>query len=190
MIPQSEFGDLVGIVVDMRREIAQLKRELANMVKVGTVSDVDAKKGYRLDFGQDENGQPKKSAWLPHPESGGAAKSWIPLSVGQTAAMVTPPGDTRQGFLVRGGFSDQNPQPSENTNENVFTFGQVKIEIRDAEVIVSLGGTSLTMTPSKAVIKAESIFGIGKTAMGVDGEEFPLRVVTVAGPAKQLFSKV
>lgn len=138
MIPQSEFGDLVGIVVDMRREIAQLKRELANMVKVGTVSDVDAKKGYRLDFGQDENGQPKKSAWLPHPESGGAAKSWIPLSVGQTAAMVTPPGDTRQGFLVRGGFSDKNPQPSENTDENVFTFGPWRISL-DAGVLSVTG---------------------------------------------------
>ena len=80
MFNADEFGDLVKIVVDLSREIAQLKRELAGMVKVGTIAETDAQKGYGLDFGKDDGGQSKLSPWLPHPEAGGKAKSWFPLS--------------------------------------------------------------------------------------------------------------
>ena len=39
-------------------------------------------------------------------------------SDGQVVAMMTPPGDTRQGFLLRDGFTHQYKPPSQNLQEN------------------------------------------------------------------------
>jgi len=158
MFSAEEFSDLVAVVVDLKREVAQLKREIAGMVKVGTVEETDAQKGYRLNFGADENGQAKLSPWLPHPEAGGKAKSWFPLSKGQVVAMMTPPGDPRQGFLLRDGFTDSYAQPSQKLDENVFEYGDVRFEIREGLVHLKVGATEITVTADKIAIKGSTDF--------------------------------
>ena len=157
MFNADEFGELVRTAVDLSREVGELKRQLAGMVKVGTVAETDAKKGYRLDFGKDDNGQPKLSPWLPHPESGGKAKSWFPMSKGQVVAMMTPPGDNRQGILLRGGFTDQYKQPSQNMQENVFEYGNVRIEVKDGRVRIKAAAAEITMDGGVITFKASSI---------------------------------
>ena len=157
MFSAEEFADLVAIVVDLTREVAQLKRELAGMVKVGTVAETDAKKGYRLDFGKDDNGQSKLSPWLPHPESGGKAKSWFPMSKGQVVAMMTPPGDPRQGFMLRDGFTDQYKQPSQNLQENVFEYGNVRVVMKDDHASITAGSASITIANGEITLKASKI---------------------------------
>lgn len=158
MFSAEEFLDLVAIVVDLKREVAQLKREIAGMVKVGSVEEADAQKGYRLNFGADENGRAKLSPWLPHPEAGGKAKSWFPLSKGQVVAMMTPPGDPRQGFLLRDGFTDRYAQPSQNLDENVFEYGDVRVEIREGRVHMKVGSAEITITDGKLEVKAKTDF--------------------------------
>ncbi|MDP2358643.1 MAG: baseplate assembly protein [Beijerinckiaceae bacterium] len=157
MFNADEFGELIKVTVDLSREVAQLKRELAGMVKVGRVAETDAQKGYRLDFGNDDNGQPKLSPWLPHPEAGGKAKSWFPLSPGQVVAMMTPPGDPRQGFLLRDGFTDQYKQPSENLQENVFEFGNARVVIKDDHASITVGSASITIANGVITLKASQI---------------------------------
>lgn len=130
----SDIDDLTGLLIDARREIAELRRTIANTVRVGTVAETDAAKGYRLDFGIDDRGQPKLSPWLPHPEQGAASRSWVPLAVGQVVTMLCPSGDPRQGVLLRAGFCDRFEAPSQALDEVVFDYGDSRIEVRKDDI--------------------------------------------------------
>lgn len=126
--------DTIGMKID----IEMLKNAFGKSLKVGPVAAVDAQKGYRIKFGEDENGQPFLSPWYPHPESGGNSSTWMPLSVGQIVGMVNPNGDPRQGLLIRGGFSDSNKPPSTDLLANIFKAFGVAITIKDG--VVSIDG--------------------------------------------------
>lgn len=139
---------LVDLTLSHSREIAQLKQIIANIGKVGTVCDTDPVKGYRLSYGDDGKGGEYKSPWKPHPESGGATGTWFPLSKGQVVCEVNPTGDPRQGFLLRGGFSGQNPAPSQNLDENVYTFGDARITVRKNEMEITRGGQTVVLRQS------------------------------------------
>ncbi|KAB1069257.1 phage baseplate assembly protein V [Methylobacterium planeticum] len=119
----SDFDDLLREVIRLGQRLAEVEHKNANMLRVGTVEQVDGKKGYQVKFAE-EDGKAVPSPWFPHPEEGGTAKSWKPMPKGQIVFAICPDGDPRQGFLVpKGGFSDQNKAPSENLEEHVETYG-------------------------------------------------------------------
>lgn len=139
---------MIGEIIAQRADIERLKSTLGGMVKVGPVAIVDPKKGFRIKLGESGEGQPYLSPWYPHPESGGATKTWAPLSEGQIVGMINPGGDPRQGVLLRGGFSDDNPQPSESLDENKFLFGGVEITIAaDGSVVINAPGKVVVNSP-------------------------------------------
>lgn len=126
------YRDLVGMKID----IEMLKTAFGKSLKVGPVADIDEKRGYRIKFGEDENGQPFLSPWYPHPESGGSSSTWMPLSKGQIVGMINPNGDPRQGLLFRGGFSDENAPPSNDLLANVFRAFGVSVTVKDGKVTI------------------------------------------------------
>lgn len=141
---------VVKKIEDMILEIADLKQRVANLVTIGTIVDRDAEKGYRLDLGPDAAGKPRKSPWLPHPESGGTAATWMPLSGGQIMAMIAPSGDPRQAFLVRAGFGGSNAAPSQDLGEVVLVEqGDVRVSVASGRFTVKVGGSTLELTPAK-----------------------------------------
>lgn len=118
----SDFDDLLRLVLKQNHRIAELEYKLANFAQLGPVEETDAKKGYRLNLGKDNQGKTVLSPWYPHPEAGGKKhKTWKPLTKGEIMMAINPSGDPRQGFLIRAGFSDQKgfKQPSENLDEVV-----------------------------------------------------------------------
>ncbi len=136
----SDFDDLLRVVVRMSHQLEEMKHTATNMLREGVVEKVDGKRGYQVSFGKDEDGKPIPSAWFPHHEQGGAFKTWRPSSKGQIVYVVAPGGDQRRAFVVpRGGFSDDNPQPSDKLEENVDTFGQYRREIREKDTVDKVG---------------------------------------------------
>ncbi|MFN4098152.1 MAG: hypothetical protein ACK4GT_00110 [Pararhodobacter sp.] len=133
-------------IVGMKADIEMLKTAFGNAMKVGPVEELDARKGYRIKLGDGPDG-PYLSPWYPHPESGGATKTWAPLSKGQVVGMINPTGDPRQGILVRGGFSGENGPPSEDIEANIFTFGGVSLTVKGGKLTiegdVQINGASL-----------------------------------------------
>lgn len=123
-------------VIGMKIDIEMLKNAFGKSLKVGPVAAIDAEKGYRIKFGEDESGQPFLSPWYPHPESGGNSSTWMPLSLGQIVGMINPNGDPRQGLLIRGGFSDRNQPPSTDLFANIFKAFGVAITIKDGVVTI------------------------------------------------------
>jgi hypothetical protein len=134
--------------VSLRADVEQLKSMFGRGIKVGPVAVVDPERGFRIKLGEGEGGEPYLSPWYPHPESGGATKTWAPLSKGQIVGMINPGGDPRQGILLRGGFSDANPPPSQSLGENVFAFGGVTITVAEGgAVTIDAPGTVVVNSP-------------------------------------------
>jgi hypothetical protein len=174
MPTRREFESLLDMLMETRRELAAVKRELSLAVKVGVVSDVDAEKGYRLEFGT-LDGKKKKTAWLPHPEHGGDALSWVPLSVGQIVTQIGPPGDPRQSVLLRSGFTDQYKQPSKKLDENVFEYGKSKVTVRKERVLIQCDESYVNLIPGEALL-----------GVGMEGEDCKFTRVRVTESSIEL----
>jgi phage baseplate assembly protein gpV len=123
-------------LISQRLDIERLKSAFGNMLKIGPVAAVDAKKGYRIDLGVGSDGAPFLSPWMPHPENGGQSSTWMPLSVGQIVGILSPNGDLTQGLLLRGGFSDENAQPSEDLTANLLQAFGVEISMKDGQLVI------------------------------------------------------
>lgn len=129
--------------VALKAELERMRSSMANMVRVGPVHAVDAKRGYRLKLGQDADGQPFLSPWLPHPETG---KTSVPLKVGQIVGVVSANGDLRQGAMFRGGYSDANASPNDDMAANVFEDAGVRVEVKAGQLIVTIDDAVLTLS--------------------------------------------
>ena len=125
---------MISEIIAQRADIEQLKTLFGRALRVGPVAVVDPERGFRIKLGDGPDG-PFLSPYYPHPESGGATSTWAPLSEGQIVGVINPGGDPRQGVLLRGGFSDQNPPPSQSLDENILEFGGVRITIDKAGAV-------------------------------------------------------
>lgn len=138
---------------DMNARIASLEKRLAGMMRHGPVKEVNAKEGWvRLDLGQGTDG-PLLSPKIPYAQMAGALKAHVPPSEGQQMTYFAPGGDPRQAIALPMTWSDKNKSPSEKGDENVFTFGAFKAEIRGNELVVEVprillkcGGTTFELT--------------------------------------------
>ena len=154
------FPLAINALVALRADVEILKAAAGHMLTVGTVAELDAEKGYRIETGQGTEG-PMLSPWLPHPESGGQTDSWLPLSQGQTVGILAPAGDLRQGVLLRGGFTGPNPPPSQDLQENVLDGLGVRLSVKDGV---------LTVEADRVVVKADSVLAeADKVELGGEG---------------------
>lgn len=139
---------MINQMLLLRADIEALRTAFGTALRVGPVEVVDAQKGFRVKWGEGTDGKPFLSPWLPHPESGGETSTWAPLSKGQIVGVINPNGDPRQGMLLRGGFSDQNPPPSESLDENVLRFGGVTITLgKGGSVVIDAAGPVTVNAP-------------------------------------------
>jgi phage baseplate assembly protein gpV len=129
---------MIEFISEARIDHEILKAKFGDMVKVGPVAEVDPQKGYRINLGDGDDG-PLLSPWMPHPESAGVTKSWMPLSVGQIVGVLSPNGDLAQGVLVRGGFGGGNGQPSSGLSENVLEAFGIRLEMKDGILTIKAG---------------------------------------------------
>lgn len=141
---------MISHFLNLKADVEALKSAFGSALRVGAVEQVDAQKGFRISWGKDGDGNAFLSPWYPHPESGGATSTWAPLSKGQVVGVINPDGDPRQGILLRGGFSDQNPPPSQSLGENRFSFGGVTITIAE-------GGVVVIDAPGKVVVNSPNV---------------------------------
>lgn len=145
---------LVGIVTDLQ----MLKTAFGKAMKMGPVEQIDPVKGYRLKLGEGPDG-PFLSPWYPHPETG---KSSIPLKKGQVVGVVNPTGDPRQGFLIRGGYSEANPSPNDNMDANVFEDAGVRISVSGGALRVTAGGVTVVISGDGLIVSGGMVQHDGK----------------------------
>ncbi len=138
---------MISDFIAMRLDVEMLKTAFGNSLKVGPVEVIDAQKGYRLRLGGSD-AEPYLSPWYPHPETG---KTSIPLKKGQIVGVVNPTGDPRQGFVIRGGYSDGNPSPNDDVEANVFQDAGVRLSIKGGKLRIEAEGGVEIVAPDFAV---------------------------------------
>ncbi|MGF9694704.1 baseplate assembly protein [Rhizobium sp. 0TCS1.26] len=149
---------MIGDIVAMRLDVEMLKTAFGNSLKMGPVELVDATKGYRLRLGGTDE-DPHLSPWYPHPETG---KTSIPLKKGQVVGVVNPSGDPRQGFMIRGGYSDGNPSPNDNAEANVFRDAGVKVSVAGGALVIEAAGVTVTIGPDGMSVNGGRVEHDGK----------------------------
>ncbi|MCB1498596.1 MAG: phage baseplate assembly protein V [Bauldia sp.] len=134
-------------IVELAARIAELERRFSGMMRHGTVEEVDpGKHRIRLKFGTDVEGKPFLSPWIPYAQMAGALRVHIPPSVGQQFTLMAPAGDWQQAVALPFTWSNQNPSPSNAGDENVLTFGDVRVTLNDGRLEIRAAGVTLELT--------------------------------------------
>lgn len=144
--------ELAGFVA----RISELERRLANVVRHGTVAEVDVARGVRLRLGGTD-AEPFLGPWVPYGQAAGALKVHTPPSVGQQMTVFSPAGDFRQGTALPMAWSTENPSPSGATDENVVTFGGVTMKLTGEAVEIAIGGVKVTISGTGLAIDGGEI---------------------------------
>lgn len=115
--------------------IAELQRRLANVVRYGTITEVDAANARaRVTFGGET-----ASAWLQFTTSrAGGARVWSPPVAGEQVVVFSPMGDTGQGIIMGSLPSDAFPPPSgDGGTYRVDLPGGVSISVSGGGITIS-----------------------------------------------------
>jgi phage baseplate assembly protein gpV len=141
-------------LVELASRVADLERRFSGVFRHGTVEEVDpAKQIVRVKFGEDKDGKPFLSPWVPYAQIAGALKVHTPPTKGQQMSTMSPTGDWMQAVALPMHWSDQNQSPSQNGDENVLTYGNVRATIKDDLVRVVVGGCTLEVTSAHVKIE-------------------------------------
>lgn len=100
-------------------DIATLSRMIENLIRIGTVHDVDlAAPRCRVASGELITG------WLPMPsQRAGTTRKWSPLTVGEQVIIVSPSGELAAGcVLPLGIFSDSIAPPSSSADVELTEY--------------------------------------------------------------------
>lgn len=137
------------------RELADLRRRVANTIRYGLVTDVDAAaKRVRLQLGVE--GKEFKSPWVPYAQVAGERfKIHLVPSVGQQMRLISPAGDFRQGVADPFTWTNALPSPSsdptigrltaEGKDEDGNELGGLRIDISAEGLVVVAGECRLVM---------------------------------------------
>lgn len=145
-------------LVELAARIAELERRFSGVMRHGTVEQVDPEKAIvRLRFGEDKEGKPYLSPWVPYAQIAGALKVHTPPTKGQQMTTMSPSGDWMQAIAVPMHWSDQNVSPSPNGDENVLTYGNVRATVKDDLVQVIVGGCTFEITSAYVKVKIDDV---------------------------------
>lgn len=151
---------------------SETDRRMAAMIRVGTVTAVDAGAG-RCKVAL---GGGTQTAWLPFPSPrAGAIQVWAPPSVGEQVVVASPGGDTAQGLVIASVASGGSPAPSSDGGAFVVAIGDSTVTITaDGITMVSNGSTveitagGVAITGNVTITGALAVSGSGVTHNGTN----------------------
>ncbi len=125
--------EIQNSLAEAHAEIARLRWAHDHSMLHGPVCDVDAKEHLcRIVVGENEDGEEVKSPWIPYSQIAGTRKVHSVPSHGQQMTMLSPNGDYLQAVAVPFTWSNHNPSPSENGDEDIETRGKMRTTQKDA----------------------------------------------------------
>jgi len=128
---------LPDIIADLYRRLADHERRTQNAKRTGTVHEIDEEKGlYRIKLGEDTDGDPFLTPWLPNQEIAmGGFKVAMGLTVGEQVDVHSETGDLTDAMIVASIQSDENPRPKVKPGQAIMTAGdKTKVQI-DGSVV-------------------------------------------------------
>jgi phage baseplate assembly protein gpV len=150
-------------LVELVARIAELERRFAGIMRHGAVEEVDpSKHRIRLNFGTDVEGKPFLSPWIPYSQVAGALKVHVPPSIGQQFTLIAPAGDWQQAVALPFTWSNADPAPSGSGDENVLTYGDVRMTLKDGLLEIKAGGVTINITGDGVAVSGGEVSHDGK----------------------------
>ena len=164
-------------ILELLTRVAELERKLDSMFRHGPVHErkkIEKRWFVRLKVGGTDE-KPFLSPWIPYSSPNGGPQGLNVHRVrakGEQLTMLSPAGDFRQAVATSLFWSDDHPPPSEDEDAVTITHPKFKSDAIN--------------------LKAEDVIILKRVFVGMDAknEKIPIKILTVAGPAKQAFSKV
>ena len=141
-------------LVELVSRVAELERRFAGVMRHGTVAEVDPERQrVRLDLGPAHGTKGQfLSPWVPYAQFSGALRVHTPPTVGQQLTAMSPSGDFQQAVALPLTHHSGNPSPSKAGDENVMTYGNVRMTLADDLVRVVVSGTRLELSSAKVTL--------------------------------------
>ena len=116
-------------------DLAETARRLANVVRAGTVAEVDlAAPRARVRYGADPDGNPVLTGWLPWiGHAAGADRAWRPPSVGEQVVLLAPYGELSAGWILPGAYSENFAAPDASGAKHVLAYRDGAVVFYDSE---------------------------------------------------------
>ena len=163
--------------------------------------------------------EPFLSPWIPYSSPNGGPQGLnvhrVPAE-GEQLTMLSPAGDFRQAVATSLFWSDDHPPPSEDEDAVTITHPKFRLDLKDGtlkietsenvdikstqtikldagqSIALTVGDSEIEIKSDAINIKAEDVIILKRVFVGMDAknEKIPIKILTVAGPAKQAFSKV
>ncbi|MCX9104001.1 phage baseplate assembly protein V [Aeromonas veronii] len=147
--------------------IGELSRQIANLIRVGEVTETD--------FTDPDAPRVKvavsgfESDWLPFgAKRAGSTKTWSPLSTGEQVVILSPYGDLGQAIIVCSLYSSANPAPASSGSLDKETYPD------GTTISYDSASHTLNATIGSTTINADR----GQISLGVGGVTF---VITAGG---------
>lgn len=98
--------------------LAELSRKIENMIRIGTIHDVDhAARRVRVKSGN------LHTEWLKWKcERAGSTRDWNPPTVGEQVMILSPSGELANGIVIPSIYSDAHDSPSGSAAEHVTAY--------------------------------------------------------------------
>lgn len=162
-------------------EMTDAERRLADVIKFGTVKEVDyAKARVKVTIGDpDDDDGHNVTGWLPM--AGGRARGdsdWHPLEEGERVVVLSESGELQNGIVMPAGiYSDDDPAPGDKAGlwrkkfqdgsvvEYDRTNGEFKIDAKTKQTL-KVGDGLVEITASKVTLK------MGGLTLEIGGGEF------------------
>ena len=123
--------------------LTEMERRQAGMEIRGKVAAVDPEKALaKIEIGEDEDGTPVLSPWVPYAQKAGALKLHSAPSVGEPMVIRSESGDIQQGTLYPHHWSDENPAPSQDGDIHKLVFGDVTVTLSGSGITLVAGGVT------------------------------------------------
>lgn len=156
---------LPDIIGKLAARVSDLERRFDGLIQEGRVAEVDAANGtVRIDYGGDA-GQTFLSPPIPYSQMAGALKAHAPPSVGQQMTVISGGGDFRQGLALPMTWSDANASPSDRGDEVALTFGDVALRLESGRLVVTVGGSTVTISQDRITLQSSEIVTSGVTKL-------------------------
>jgi phage baseplate assembly protein V len=100
---------------------SDLCRRVANLIRIGKITEVNGAQ-VKVQIGK------VKTNWLPIVSMAGDTGIWIPISVGEQVAVISPYGETAQSFVIRSIHYNKYAAPEKKDIISMQTKSDVKAE--------------------------------------------------------------
>ena len=139
-------------------EVTEIRRRLRNVVRIGTIHDVDgAAARARVRYDTEAGGAPILTDWLPWltTRAGGDRTWWAP-DPGEQVVVLAPGGELPEGVILPALYRDSRPAPTAAAPKHTVVYNDgARVEYDGAahhfSVTVPAGGTITLTVGSKRI---------------------------------------